>query len=493
VLNPVRGIVMAGSGQLASSSLSNFGLDLRGHHPVSFRYRDALPNLELAASPPATLTFGAVDEVHCVTCHDPHTDRFGKFLAVDNRSSGLCTKCHQIAGWSASAHATSTASVVGILPRPPQEWPTYTTLGEWGCEACHTPHFAPSAEQILDFTSTPPSYSCTSAGCHGADPGGGPHGTRAPAAVRVRAGSGPADIGAQVRKVSAHRERPGAETSTGLPSGTAGVTGVRRVVCADCHSPHLVSDRPADPPGASGLVAGVSGVDRNGIPVRTVAHEYEVCFKCHADSSGDVAFVPRYLRTTNTRLAFDTKNPSVHPVLASRPATDVPSIPSSLSPSMTTAQVLACTSCHADDGDVSRGPHGSSFAPILRERYETNDGTLESYESYALCYRCHERTSILADASFQRKALPRTPSGGGHSGHLRAGASCAACHDPHGVSTSTGPGPIAGDGTRLVNFDTRTVQPLPGSTYPSFTRTGPFTGTCTLVCHGVVHDNLSYP
>ena len=162
VLNPAGGIVMTGGGAFPSGSLSNFGLDLRGHHPVSFHYADSLPNPELASSPPPALTYGGPDEVHCITCHDPHDNRWGRFLAMDNRYSVLCTTCHLIPGWSVSAHATSTAPVTGILPRPPYDWPTYTQLGEWGCEACHTPHFAPTGEQLLLFTSNPPAYSLSS-------------------------------------------------------------------------------------------------------------------------------------------------------------------------------------------------------------------------------------------------------------------------------------------------------------------------------------------
>jgi hypothetical protein len=156
--------------------------------------------------------------------------------------------------------------------------------------------------------------------------------------------------------------------------------------------------------------------------------------------------------------------------------------------------MIYCTSCHADDEGGSRGPHGSSFAPILKERYETTDNTPEGYDSYALCYRCHERNSILSNASFQRKTPRTTLSGGGHSGHLAAGAPCSACHDPHGVSTAGVPDPVAtGDHTHLINFDTRIVQPMAGNPYPVFKDMGTFSGSCTLVCHGVPHDNLAYP
>ena len=110
------------SGTLPPGSLSDLGLDLSGHHPVSFPYQAALPNDELASSPPPDLVYGGNDEVHCITCHDPHKDQFGKFLLKDNRYSALCVTCHVMSGWSGSAHATSTASVSGILPRPPKTW-----------------------------------------------------------------------------------------------------------------------------------------------------------------------------------------------------------------------------------------------------------------------------------------------------------------------------------------------------------------------------------
>ena len=495
VLNPAGGIAMSGAGSLATGSLTNLGLDLRGHHPVSFRYQDALPNANLASAPPPSLTYGATDEVHCTTCHDPHDDRYGRFLARDNRSSALCTTCHQIPGWSVSAHATSTASVAGVLPRPPKTWPAYTQLGEWGCESCHTPHFASTGEQLLIFTADPPAFSCTTSGCHSGTPGA-PH---AVASGPIALADAPArkeraDIGGQVRKASAHREQPGALSATSGGTANAGCSGLRSVACADCHDPHLTRGLKVEAPGVSGSLQGASGVDRNGARLRTANFEYEICFKCHGDNSGDREFVPRVVPGTNARKSFDPNNPSYHPVVAAGRSPNVPSIPSSLDPTMRATQLIACTSCHADDDGVSRGPHGSAFPPILKQRYETADGTSESAEVYALCYRCHERTSILADASFRKKTIRKTPSGGGHSGHLSAGASCAACHDPHGINPATGPSPAAsGDHTSLINFDTHTALPVGSTGYPIFKRNGTFSGSCTLVCHGVTHNGLAYP
>jgi hypothetical protein len=280
--------------------------------------------------------------------------------------------------------------------------------------------------------------------------------------------------------------------SRGLGSGERADLGV--VGCSDCHNPHVANDQPAEPPYVSGALRGVPGVDRNGAPVFPATYEYEICFRCHGDNTPDSEFVPRVVASTNTRLDFDANNASFHSVVEMARSVDVPSLPSSLAPRMRPSDQIACTSCHADDEGGSRGPHGSDFAPILKERYETIDGTGESYESYALCYRCHERTSILANQSFRTRALRTTPSGGGHSGHLAAGAPCSACHDPHGVPT-TGNEAFrpTGDHTHLINFDTQIVAPLPGGLPPVFKDTGSRSGSCTLVCHGVTHTATSYP
>ncbi len=496
VLNPPGGIAMAGSDSLPPGSLADFGLDLSGHHPVSFSYLDSLPNVELQPLPPDELVFGGGDELHCSTCHDPHNDQYGKFLVKDNRYSALCITCHQMTDWAGSAHATSTASVGGLLPRPPKTWPAWTQVDEWGCETCHTPHFAPTAEQLLNFTPDPPTpFSCTS--CHAATPPDPPHAGGLPggAGLDNRQGrTGRTDIAGQVQKFSAHPE------STTLPAGLSRGLGsgsradLAAVGCSDCHNPHVANDQPADPPYVSGALRGVPGVDRNGAQVFPATYEYEICFRCHGDNTPDSEFVPRVIASTNTRLDFDANNASFHPVVEMGRGVDVPSLPSSLSPRMTASDQIGCTSCHADDEGGSRGPHGSDFAPILKERYETIDGTGESYENYALCYRCHERASILADQSFRTRTFRTTPSGGGHSGHLAAGAPCSACHDPHGVPASGNEAfRPTGDHTHLINFDTRIVAPLPDGLPPSFKDNGSRSGSCTLVCHGVTHTALSYP
>lgn len=492
VVVPQGGILMAGGGQLPAGSLGDFGVDLSAHHPVSFSYSSALPNKELAQMPPPELTYGGADEVHCVTCHDPHNDQFGQFLVRDNRFSALCIRCHEPPGWIGSEHQTSAESTAGILPRPPRTESTWRTLAEWGCETCHSPHFAATPPQLLNFTAGPPEpFSCTSAGCHSSEPGP-PHAVAAPGAVRshllaVTGGGERADIAGQVRKRSAHHETPGVFSTSTRGAGGPPRSGVRVVGCADCHNPHAAVDIEAEAPYASGLLREVNGVNRFGVEVERATYEYEVCFKCHADSSGDFERVPRVVGGTNTRLDFDPSNSSSHPVVGSSRGGG---------PSLRAAAVSAngsmyCTSCHADDDDVSEGPHGSDFEPILRERYDLYGGG-GGYDSYALCYRCHDSASILANESFGTKGARTTASGGGHSGHLAAGASCATCHDPHGVPDR---GFLGGGGshTNLINFDVRSVQALEGYPEPIYEDLGPGAGSCTLACHGVNHDHLAYP
>ena len=486
LVNPAGGISMAGGTVLPSGSLANFGLDLSGHHPVSFAYHDALPNAELVSSPPPDLVYGGTDEVHCSTCHDPHNDTYGMFLAKDNRYSVLCTTCHQMTGWNTSAHATSTASVVGVLPRPPKTWPTYTQVNEWGCEVCHTPHFAPTAEELLNFSAAPPEpFSCISAGCHSSEPPPA-HGASA-AVVAAQAGTigvsprGTVDVARQTRKISAHREPLGVVPVAQRARGGAAQSGIRSVTCTDCHNPHLTTASKARAPFASGMLRGVNGTDRYGGEITTARYEYEICFKCHSDNTPDIDYVPRVLTVTNTRLAFDPSNPSYHPVISIGKNLNVPSIPSNLEPGMSPTVVIYCTTCHADDEGGARGPHGSSFPPILKERYETADNTPENYANYALCYRCHDQTRIKSDISFK------------HSEHLRDNAPCSACHDPHGVNAASGP-LSTGDHTHLINFDTRIVLPY-AQQYPLYTDTskvrGPFSGSCNLCCHNVAHSETA--
>jgi hypothetical protein len=84
---------------------------------------------------------------------------------------------------------------------------------------------------------------------------------------------------------------------------------------------------------------------------------------------------------------------------------------------------------------------------LLVAPYETTDGTAESAVSYALCYRCHERSQILNSVTFPQ-----------HMSHVVADRSpCSVCHDAHGISSAQAT-PMSN--SKLINFDTSVVTPI---------------------------------
>jgi predicted CXXCH cytochrome family protein len=467
---------------------SLLGTNLRDDHPFSFSYSVGLAqNSELRTVKPPDLQFYSGDVIHCTTCHDPHDDTYGMFLAVDNKNTALCVKCHDVTGWSISSHATSdnTWNGSGIDP-----WPinarlgvhARTTVAENGCENCHTPHNAGGPQRLMNYREE--EKNCTYA-CHNGNVGG-------------------KNIAAQFAKISNH---PLTMAAIGDVSGTPHDPNenvgylVGHVECQDCHNPHSADKNlPATAPNVSGYLRNVKGINKLGTVVSPASYEYEICLKCHGDSNSDSSSIIRYSSQTNRRLDMATTNPSFHPVLGIGKNLNVPSLPSAVSPDqgMNASSIIYCTDCHDSDetsklgGAGPAGPHGSIYSNLLRERYETSDGTTpESFAVYALCYRCHDRTNILSDASFQKRAASGL---GGHSGHLTAGGGipCSVCHDPHGVVDDG----VSGDHTNLINFDVNVVTPLSGNSTPLFTDNGLFSGTCTLVCHGVTHDGsatYTYP
>jgi predicted CXXCH cytochrome family protein len=468
------------TGEITVGSRSYIGIDLADDHPVSISYINAIAgNPEIVRpvpSDPRILFYGSFNvTIECSTCHDPHNDDLCdrgfdcKFLVMDNKNSELCLKCHALNGWFNSSEYLSVAT---WNENPPDPWPVteWDTVGENACMNCHVTHAADGPERLLNYFEE--ELNCYP--CHNGNVAS-------------------LDVQADFEKISHHM----VENTTGIhdPEEDALISG--HVECVDCHNPHAYNQNDADAPNVSGMIDLVNGVDRFGAPKYAPVwdpanYEYEICFKCHGDTSPGISYIPRVQDETNTRLEFSLSNPSYHPVEGIGKNPDMPSLPSTLEPTLTASSIIYCMDCHDSDtssevgGAGPKGTHGSIYAPILRERYETDDFTAEIYQNYALCYRCHDRTSILNDESFG----PNFLGNGGHSGHLANGAPCSACHDPHGVQDVPG-GP--GDHTHLINFDTRIVSPLVGGGLePHFNDTGTHSGFCTLVCHGISHSGSTY-
>jgi len=473
VLTPSQGITMTAA-TIPQGRASNIGTYLGGDHPVAFSYYNSLSSPEINPTLPPALVFYTGGAVHCTTCHDPHEDRYkspdklgfltGKFLLVDNRYSAMCSMCHIKKGWSSSSHKLSGAQINGVLPVTPRNWPTWMTVGEWGCEGCHVSHSGGSQQWLLYYAKD---YDNCYA-CH-------------------QGNVAQKNIYAEFQKISHHAVEyaPGVHSPIESP-----LMITNHVECDDCHNPHSVSSTTATAPYVSGRMTQVRGVDLNGSAVKPAAYEYQICFKCHADATPSLLFspgfpVPREINTTNLRTKFNTINPSYHPVEGMGKVTRVPSIPSTYMPTLTASNIIYCTDCHDGDDSVSgggagpRGPHGSIYPPILLQQYITYDNTTESYQNYALCYRCHNRDSILANQSFKK-----------HQSHIVTDQSpCSICHDPHGIPSDGG---LTGSHTHLINFDTRSVLPVSGQAYPKYSDNGNGTGSCTLLCHGHTHNGSSY-
>jgi hypothetical protein len=243
----------------------------------------------------------------------------------------------------------------------------------------------------------------------------------------------------------------------------------RHAECVDCHEPHNIS--------ANNKFAGIKGKSVGNM-VSDVTQEYELCYKCHAESAN----LPG--RYTNKRAEFNVNNPSFHPVESEgknqavlsliRPYREKKTSPADIS-------TLSCSSCHGSESPSTvRGPHGSKYQYILVDNFSTKDNEAESQYNYALCYRCHERTSILGDESFKYHSLHIKGKG---IGGMANGTSCYTCHNSHGST----------EYRYLLKFNRDIVLPNSQGQL-KFVEKGVsrFHGECYLSCHGVDHNPKSY-
>ncbi len=495
------------SGSMASDDLT--GPDLSRHHPVAIRPVDDGQVYPGLAQTPAVSADPAVklpgNQIECITCHDPHVENRDatrrRFLVRSNQNSALCQACHDptrpppsvLNGWVGSAHQIATNAR--------SEY--YGNVAADACLSCHRPHNSITAVPLLRASEE---NAC--AVCH------------------AGSGTSPALLSV-MSEFSAPYAHP-TTTLSGLHTGGENaypLNSSRHAECADCHSPHAaqlsVVPPSSTPPALSPALTGATGVDGlSGVTaLRPAANEYEICFKCHANStnkpqvsSGYVAYGRTPRRVTdqtvadpfNARLEFNSPV-SRHNVTYPRQRTnsEVPSLRSSMlrlngaaGRSLAPGTYIYCGDCHNNDqarnsgGGQASGVHGASWPHILERRYETEPppatpgGSTPGvvYQAglngtYALCYKCHDIDgSTLQDRSF-----------GEHRKHVEGvDASCSTCHDAHGINGGNSTNNYA-----LINFDTTIVGP-PSSGTLRYERTGQFQGRCYLRCHNVNHNPKSY-
>jgi len=423
------------------------GTDLTDDHPISFTFDSALAakNTQLRdpATIPAALQLDSNKQLQCTTCHDAHSNTFGYFLRMDNRASAMCTSCHNMTGWPQSGHSRSSASITAIKTGHWDNLTADNTVADLGCEACHRPHTAGGRERLMRYDAE--EDNCLV--CHNGTVG--------------------KDVSTDLTKLSRHDVRATMHVHTPFENP---LSMAAHVECADCHSAHEALAGTA--PGAPRIkpaMKGATGVSAYGLGAAEAVNEYEVCYKCHASRNPAQAVVNRVIPDNDISWAFNPANPGYHPVQAAGKNTAVPSLIQGLF----TTSLIYCTDCHGSDTPTrAAGPHGSMYKPLLVLNYATTDRTGESTTAYALCYACHNRTSILGDQSFKE-----------HKKHIsEERAPCSICHDPHGVQQQP----------HLINFDRIIVTGRVTGQNPTYTSTGVRHGSCTLRCHGKDHNNRSY-
>ena len=444
------------------AGVNNLGTDLSGDHPVSFVYDTALVTADGNLRDPRTLPdevrLDRTGQLQCTSCHDPHNNQYGSFLVLDNTASALCLTCHSMSPWLNSSHASSGKPLPAALVNEMAAQkgagqnkvaPRSLTVAGAGCGSCHVPHAAGAKQELMRYMT--PEKNCWS--CHDAQ--------------------GPGqNVSAEFSKLSTHATLSNAESHS--PSENPVNPPLRHVTCADCHNPHASNKSFGSNLRVSGALAGVTGIGPGGSVLRNITHEFELCFRCHADSAArGPARVPRQFVETNTRKEFNPGNASFHPLeaIGKNPGA------TSLIPPLTPSSLVSCGDCHNNDqgpgagGTGPRGPHGSAFVPLLERKLLLTDGTPYNPDNFALCYKCHSSAEV--DSS-------QATSWAFHRKHIEDyRAACTTCHDSH-----------AANQPHLINFNTAYVQPSGGVL--RYTSTVANHGICSLTCHDGTGQNKSH-
>jgi predicted CXXCH cytochrome family protein len=323
-------------------------------------------------------------------------------------------------------------------------------------------------------------------------------------------------------------------------------TGVqnRHSECIDCHNAHAATtgkasqatvSSPWKPSGALAAISGLSVVNgpAGDQPTYTfvdgqsasLTAEYQLCFKCHSGNTILLsnAGLPPSQYELDKAVEFNPANASFHPVeaIGTNQSTAMQKSLSDVYGSrrrwaLTTTSTVRCTNCHtggpavtsstAIDGDqpvhVSAN-RGILIAPYL-DRVLVARGKPWNAADFALCFSCHSErpfttntpagTTNFVKHRFHVAGIGLTGTGGlsiDTPGDGQGNALCAECHFRlHSTAFAVGTQPYK----RLVNF-APDVQPYNGSLtwvqLPPDSQ-GNGHGTCTLVCHGAVHNARAY-
>ncbi len=441
--------ISGGAVYISSQDRGYLGTDLSDDHPISFTYDATLAvqkgQLRDPSALPPEVQLDKDHRLQCTTCHDPHDDSKGKFLRLDNTNSKLCASCHSLNDWQITPHALSTAS---LNTASKDAWTnlSVSTVANAGCESCHRPHTAGGRQRLLRHEAE--ESNCIN--CH--------DGTVAKT-----------NIALALQQLSTHAS----DKYTGVHDPKENTVSMSaHVECADCHAPHRIGAGGNNTaPNIRPSMYGASGVTSAGLKIAEARFEYEVCYKCHAANNfSKTQLVNRVLGSNDIAKEFAPANASFHPVEVAGRNMDVPSL---IQP-LTTTSVIYCTDCHTSNNpsSVGKGPHGSQVKPLLVAAYTTGDNVTESAQAYALCYKCHSRSSILGNTTFKR-----------HKKHIvDEKTPCSVCHDSHGVR----------ENSNLINFDSTVVKPASNGQGPTWKDLGNRKGSCTLRCHGDNHNNESY-
>jgi len=495
-LTVTRGLIPT-TGTMNSSDV--LGTDLTHSHPMSMALKDDGSLASTLFAAPSTTKDSSVllvsGKIECTTCHDPHVPNKDAanpmFLVRSNSGSAICLACHDptraqpnfLAGWTSGSHATATNTVPKTAGFGP-----YANVAANACANCHYAHNDAVGPRNLDAAE---SAACSP--CHGG------------------ANSSPAllNVMAEYNKTYSHPTL----IVTGIhdPAEAVPVNNARHAACSDCHNSHTASAQTgtALPPAVQASVTGVNGYDTSGA-VNPATKEYQMCFKCHADSTNKPT-TSTYGRTS-IRYPLGPL-PTGYPVPPPRPADQynlrlkfastighnvmgnsvVTTTVNSLLPNMlnvggtanpnrpmTKTSLLYCTDCHSSDqarssgGTGPNGPHGSIYEHLLQLnlKQDSAGATAGGGSGAALCGKCHNLSTVQGESP--------------HGDHN--GVACTTCHDPHGVIGGT-----PGANWAMQNWDTQIV--LPSSTAPNYW--GHFyiasnNRGCYTNCHGDNHNGRKY-